>query len=121
MRLRSGPTKGRLLPSRCRVLKTWNFTATKNKPNFSPRRLEKLEHMGGQRRVIDFRSCQEVASLLYDGPWLAERLAGLDGFLRAHADECHPVTRGILQRGTRFTGVDVFKAQARLDALRDGL
>jgi allophanate hydrolase len=77
-----------------------------------------LERLGGRPRAIDFRPFQQVASLLYDGPWLAERLAGLEGFLKAHAADVYPVTREILLRGNRFTGVDVFKAQAKLAALR---
>ena len=30
---------------------------------------------------IDFRPFREVGALLYDGPWLAERLAALEDFL----------------------------------------
>jgi allophanate hydrolase len=77
-----------------------------------------LERLGGRPRTIDFRPLQEVAALLYDGPWLAERLAGLDSFLKLHGTDMYPVTRETLLRGARFTGVDVFKAQSRLAALR---
>ena len=80
--------------------------------------VKRLEGMGGRRRAVDFRPFQEVASLLYDGPWLAERLAGLEGFLKAHEADVYPVTREILRNGARFTGVDVFKAQAQLADLR---
>jgi allophanate hydrolase len=77
-----------------------------------------LERLGGRPRTIDFRPLREVAELLYDGPWLAERLAGLEDFLKAHAADVFPVTREILMRGARFSGVDVFRAQARLSSLR---
>jgi allophanate hydrolase len=77
-----------------------------------------LERLGGRRRAVDFRPLRQVASLLYDGPWLAERLAGLQGFLQAHANDVYPVTREILERGSRIAGVDVFNAQAELAALR---
>ena len=77
-----------------------------------------LERLGGWPRPIDFRPLREVADLLYDGPWLAERLAGLEDFLKAHAADVFPVTREILMRGARFSGVDVFRAQARLATLR---
>jgi allophanate hydrolase len=78
----------------------------------------RMEEMGGRPRSIDFGPFRQVASLLYDGPWLAERLAGLEGFLKEHADDVYPVTRAVLRNGARFTGVDVFKAQAELAKLR---
>ena len=81
--------------------------------------LERLTEIGGQARAVDFRPLQQVGALLYEGPWLAERLAGLEDFLKHHADDVYPITREILQRGGRFSGVDVFRAQARLAQLRD--
>jgi allophanate hydrolase len=80
--------------------------------------LAQLERMGGSRRDIDFAPFQEVAGLLYEGPWLAERLTNLDDFLHAHADEVYPVTRELLEGGTRFSAVDAFKAGYRLQELR---
>ena len=53
----------------------------------------KLEQTGARRVAVDFRPFQEVAALLYEGPWLAERLVGLEDFLQEHAGEMHPVTQ----------------------------
>jgi allophanate hydrolase len=80
--------------------------------------LGRLEEMGGRRQVVDFRPFRQVASLLYDGPWLSERYAGLEDFLKAHAADVYPVTRTILLRGSRYSAVDFFKAQAQLEKLR---
>jgi allophanate hydrolase len=60
----------------------------------------------------------EVSALLYEGPWVAERLAVLDGFLREHSSDVHPVTRAILARGAGYSAVDAFKAMHRLQELR---
>ncbi|WP_326562602.1 allophanate hydrolase [Micromonospora sp. NBC_01796] len=60
----------------------------------------------------------EAGDLLYQGPWVAERLATLDGFLRARPDALLPVTRTVLESGRRFDAVDTFRALHRLQELR---
>jgi allophanate hydrolase len=76
-----------------------------------------LEAMGGRRHSIDLQPFREVAALLYEGPWLAERRAGALDFLIEHAADLHPVTRAVLDGGMRYTAVDVFQGLARLKAL----
>ncbi len=77
-----------------------------------------LEKLGGRRRPIDFRAFRDVAVMLYEGPWLAERYAGLESFLREHAEEVYPITRAILEGGARYRAADVFQGKYRLSALR---
>ncbi|MDG4833284.1 allophanate hydrolase [Solwaraspora sp. WMMD1047] len=60
----------------------------------------------------------EAGDLLYQGPWVAERLTGLDGFLREHPDAVLPVTRTVLESGRRYDAIDAFRAQHRLRELR---
>ena len=62
----------------------------------------------------------EAGALLYEGPWVAERLADLEEFLTApeHADAVLPLTRGIIEGGRRFTAADAFRAQHRLKGLQ---
>ncbi|MCK9910392.1 DNA polymerase III subunit chi, partial [Microbacteriaceae bacterium K1510] len=38
----------------------------------------RLEALGGERVAIDFAPFREAARLLYEGPWVAERLAAID-------------------------------------------
>jgi allophanate hydrolase len=78
-----------------------------------------LEDMGGRRSVIDFRPLREVASLLYEGPWLAERWAAVGEFLQQHPTAAHPVTQAIIEGGARYSGVDVFRGMYRLQELRE--
>ncbi len=66
---------------------------------------------------IDFAPFVETARLLYDGPWIAERLAPFRELL-AKPDALLPVIRDILSDGERITGVDVFRALEALDRLR---
>ena len=62
--------------------------------------LDGLEKLGAAHRTaVEFGPFREVASLLYEGPWLAERLAGLEEFVQDRAFDMHPVTRAVLARG----------------------
>jgi allophanate hydrolase len=79
---------------------------------------EALARLGGTRVEIDFAPFAEVQRLLYDGPWVAERLAPLAGFLHQHADDVHPVTRRVLETGRRATAVEAFLGLHRLAELR---
>lgn len=60
----------------------------------------------------------EAGDLLYGGPWVAERLAGLAGFLAEHRDDVLPVTRAVIERGREFSAVDAFRGRHRLQELR---
>ena len=60
----------------------------------------------------------EAGDLLYGGPWVAERLAGLADFLATHPDDVLPVTRAVIERGREFDAVDAFRARHRLQELR---
>jgi allophanate hydrolase len=67
---------------------------------------------------VDFAPFREVAALLYEGPWLVERLVAVEDFLKAHADQMHPITRSIIEGGVMYRAADVFRGQYRLNALR---
>lgn len=59
----------------------------------------------------------EAARLLYEGPWVAERLAAIEPFLVSQPDSVHPVTRSIIMGGSRHSAVDCFRAEYRLREL----
>jgi allophanate hydrolase len=60
----------------------------------------------------------EAGDLLYEGPWVAERLAGLEEFLAGHAADVLPVTRAVIERGREFDAVAAFRGRHRLQELR---
>ena len=68
--------------------------------------------------TVDIAPLLDVARLLYDGPWVAERTAALGAFLRAHPDACHPTTRLILEGGLQRRTVDAFHAFHQLAQAR---
>jgi len=76
--------------------------------------IRKVERLGGQRVEIDISIFRAAADLLYQGPWVAERLAAIQSFLRNHPDEMNPVVHGIIAGGERYTAVQAFEAEYRL-------
>jgi allophanate hydrolase len=79
---------------------------------------ERLETLGGIRSTIDFTPFRETAALLYSGPWVAERLAGLAGFLSSAPADVHPVVGTIIRGGAAFSAVDAHRAAHRLEELK---
>jgi allophanate hydrolase len=73
----------------------------------------KLRQLGGAPVEIDYAPFLEAHELLY-GPWVAERTALLERYL----DDMLPVTRGIIEPGMKYSAMDLFKAQHRLDELK---
>ncbi len=67
---------------------------------------------------IPFEPFFKVARLLYEGPWVAERLAAIRGFAERLPSALHPVTRTIIDGAHRLAAVDVFEAQHQLAGLR---
>jgi allophanate hydrolase len=80
--------------------------------------VSRIEQIGGQKVEIDFLTFRSAAELLYEGPWVAERLAAIQFFVQNHSTEMNPVVRGIIAGGNRFTAVDTFQAEYRLLDLR---
>ena len=77
-----------------------------------------LRSVGAESVEIDFRPFAEVARLLYDGPWVAERFAAIKDFLATHPDDIHPVTRKVIESARQWNAVDTFEALYRLRELK---
>ena len=68
--------------------------------------------------TVDYKPFREAAELLYQGPWVAERLAAVGNFFADHREAMHPVVAGIIAQGADYSAVDTFNGQYRLAALR---
>jgi len=66
---------------------------------------------------IDIGPFIDAGRLLYQGPWVAERLAAIQELLREHPDALLPVTREIITRGRDFDATDVYNAEYKLRRL----
>ncbi len=80
--------------------------------------LAHVRGIGATLVEFDLQPFNEVARLLYDGPWVAERYAAIKDFFVAQANEVHPVTRAIIASATQWNAVDTFEALYRLRALK---
>jgi allophanate hydrolase len=69
---------------------------------------------------FDYAPFLAIAALLYDGPWLAERLAAIEPFLDARPEALDPTVRALIESARRFSAADCFRGQYRLkELLRD--
>ncbi|MGE0392158.1 MAG: allophanate hydrolase [Vicinamibacterales bacterium] len=86
-------------------------------PGLYARAIERLQAIGGTVVEIDFAPFREAASLLYAGPWVAERTAAVGDFIERGAADIHPVVRDIILGGRQRSAVDAYTALYRLQAL----
>jgi allophanate hydrolase len=80
--------------------------------------LDRARSSGAECVPLDFSLFDQVAALLYDGPWVAERYAAIEAFAAEHAAEIHPVVRDIIFKAKSFSAADAFKAQYQLAKLK---
>eukprot|EP00397_Hematodinium_sp_SG-2012_P000295 GEMP01000295.1.p1 GENE.GEMP01000295.1~~GEMP01000295.1.p1 ORF type:complete len:1869 (+),score=378.91 GEMP01000295.1:296-5902(+) len=79
--------------------------------------------LGAHVDPIDYQPFLDTASLLYDGPWVAERLASLQEVMAGDraADPSLSVlaiTREIILRGDKYSAVDMHRSVYHLQMLR---
>jgi allophanate hydrolase len=80
--------------------------------------VEKLAELGGVAVAFDYEPFCKAASLLYKGPWVAERLAAIGAFLQNDPDNVDPTVGAIIRGGEKYSAVDTFEAAYELEALR---
>ena len=90
---------------------------TKRRP-FLSRQSLKIEKIGGRRTDAAFAPFRGAGRLLYDGPWLAERLHATEALLDKDPAEILPVTRSIIEKGRSYNALDAYRAQYELARLR---
>jgi allophanate hydrolase len=78
----------------------------------------KLEKVGGIRANASFAPFRDAGRLLYNGPWLAERLHATQALLDDDPDAILPVTRSIIEKGRDYSALDAYRAQYELARLK---
>ena len=79
--------------------------------------LNDLSQIGADIVELDFTPFYQVAEMLYEGAWVAERLSVVDDLLAKTPQAVHPVTRQIISGGANLTAVDAFRGIYRLAEL----
>ncbi|MET1032557.1 allophanate hydrolase [Domibacillus tundrae] len=82
--------------------------------------ISKLNELGIPVETLDVNYLSEAASVLYDGPWVAERWADLGEFITKHEDVAFPVTEAVLRSGAKpdYNAASVFKAMHSLQIFK---
>ena len=76
--------------------------------------LRLAQSLGARIVEFDFEPFAEVARMLYDGPWVAERYAATKPLIETNPEALHPVTRAIIESARKFDAVAAFEAFYRL-------
>jgi allophanate hydrolase len=76
-----------------------------------------LDTAGVELVPLDFSPLLELAALLYEGPWVAERHAAVQRFMADHASDMNETVRSIISKAGNFTATDTFNAQYRKEEL----
>lgn len=80
--------------------------------------IENIRALGATVVPVDYAPFREAAALLYDGPWVAERLAAVEAFFASNPDDFDPAVRAIIGGAHGRTAVEAFKGKYRLEELR---
>lgn len=73
--------------------------------------------LGAEIVDIDFNPFRDAASLLYAGPWVAERLAAAGALAETNPEAIHEVVRGIIGSARNISAPCAFEGQYRLAEL----
>lgn len=82
------------------------------------RAVEQVRALGMPVAEIDFTPLFEVAALLYDGPWVAERHSVVRRLLADQPEALDTAVRQVIGRASGFSATDVFEAQYKLRHLQ---
>jgi allophanate hydrolase len=80
--------------------------------------LERLRTLGATIVEVDFEPLHEVARLLYEGPWVAERYAATKTLIESQPEAFFPVTLEIISGAAGLTAVGAFESMYRLADLK---
>lgn len=76
-----------------------------------------IGRLGETTVEIDYAPFRQIAALLYEGPWVAERLAAFEGF-DVPVDAMEPTVAKITMNGGEFSAVDTFRGLYAFEALK---
>ena len=82
------------------------------------RSLAQMAAQGVTLVELDISPFLEAATMLYDGPWVAERYAAVGEFIETHPRSVEDVTRSIILGGRDPDAVSTFRARYRLAELK---
>jgi allophanate hydrolase len=79
---------------------------------------EMKDGLGGEPVECDLTPFLAVASLLYKGPWVAERYAAVGQFVDQHSRDVDPTVYAIIAKAKDYTAADLFNGAYELERLK---
>ncbi|RYM05747.1 allophanate hydrolase [Sporolactobacillus sp. THM7-7] len=78
--------------------------------------VKRMKNLNIPIEFIDGSYLSKASSILYDGPWIAERWSDLGSFINANKNAAFPITETVLKSSlnSKYNAVCVFKAIHRL-------
>ncbi len=80
--------------------------------------IERAKSLGATIVPFDYAPFRQAAELLYNGPWVAERLAAVKDFIGTNAGDFDPTVRTIIEGAKTYDAVAAFEGQYKLGALK---
>ena len=80
--------------------------------------IDRLVSIGGTPVAFDFGEFSAAGELIFESAWVAERAASYGTVLDESPRDLVPAVAAILERARRYSAVDAFNAQYRLQALK---
>ncbi len=80
--------------------------------------IERARLLGAEIVPFDYAPFRKAAALLYEGPWVAERLAAIKPFIDAQPDSVEPTVRAIIEGARGMSAVDAFEGVYALAGYR---
>lgn len=77
-----------------------------------------MRELNGEVVEFDYEPFRQVANLLYQGPWVAERLSVVKDFFAGDPGTVDATVGGILRGAEKYSAVDAFEADYALAVLR---
>jgi allophanate hydrolase len=79
--------------------------------------VQALTRLGGIPVEFDLKPFLAAASLLYNGPWIAERYAAVGAFAETHSADMDPVVAAIVEGAKKYTAAEAFEGQYTMQSL----
>lgn len=80
--------------------------------------IETLKSLGAEIFEIDFTPFYNVAQMLYEGAWVAERYTTIEDMLKQNPEAIFPVTGQIISAAEKYSSADVFRGFYKLEDLK---
>ncbi|MEM8614558.1 MAG: allophanate hydrolase [Cyanobacteria bacterium P01_H01_bin.105] len=80
--------------------------------------IKALTNLGGVCVEIDYEPFLQANSLLFNGPWVAERYASVGEFIEANLDSVFPITREIILRAKDMSASQAFEGIYAMETLK---